>query len=209
MKLEDISLDDIYDFIESKSNTISPEIERYLDLMDKVRGMYLRSLKYGSKESIIKHLMKVEKLSRFLSNKIYNDAMEYFYCDNEISKQAWRNIIAEKQEKLINMSIAMAKDVSDLAKIGKMNIDLGILLQLDKEDTPELPLELFQKPFKLYSFDAKMLGLPTAVDRQKLSKFINKLPELTEKERQLIRQEALIEPLNIFPEDHENVRKSE
>ena len=209
MRLEDISLDDIYDFIDSKSNKISPEIERYLDLMDKVRGMHLRIAKFGSKEMILQHLMKVEDLSRYLANKVYNDALEYFYCDNHISKQAWRNIIVEKQEKLINMALHLVKDVSDLAKIAKMNIDLGILLQLDKEDPPELPTELFARPFKLYSFDAKMLGLPTAVDRGKLAKLIDALPELTEKERILIRQEALIEPLNLFPEDHENVRKSE
>lgn len=209
MRLEDISLDDIYDFIESKSNTISPEIERYLDLMDKVRGMHLRITKYGSKEMIVSHLMKVENLSRYLANKIYVDTLNYFYCDNEISKETWRNIIVDKQEKLINLAMQMVKDVNDVAKVAKMNIDMGILLQLDKEDPVELPMELFQRPFKLYSFDAKMLGLPTAVDKAKIAEFIDNLPELTEKERHLMRQEALLEPLNILPEDHENVRKSE
>lgn len=209
MNLDNISLDDIYDFIDSKSGKISPEIERYLELMDKVRGMHYNALRFGSKERIIKHLMKVEGLSRFLANKIYNNAMEYFFCDNEISKQAWRNVIAERQDRLINMAIALAKDVSDLAKISKMNIDLAPLLGLDKEDAPELPQELFDRPFKLYSYDAKMLGIPTAVDRKKLSKLIDDLPELTEKERSRIRQEALLEPLILLPEDHENVRKSE
>lgn len=209
MNLENISLEDIYDFIESKETTISPEIERYLHLMDKVRGMHLRVMKYGSKESILKHLMKVDGLSRYLANKIYNDALEYFYCDNEISKSAWRNIIAERQDRLINLAIELAKDVSDVAKIAKMNIDLGLLRQLDKEDPQVLPEELFQRPFKLYTFDAKMLGLPTAVDRNKLAEWIDTLPDLTEKERLLIRQESLIDPLKLFPEDHENPRKSE
>lgn len=209
MNIDDITLDDVYDFIESKSKKISPEIERYLDLLDKVRGMHLRITKFGSKDLIIKHLVKVEGLSLHTSNKIYNDTLQYFYCDTTISKEAWRNIIVEKQEKLINMAIQLIKDVSDIAKVAKMNTDLGILLQLDKEDPPVLPIELFQKPFKLYSFDAKMLGLPTAVDKEKIAEFIDKLPELTEKERQQIRQEALLEPLNILPENYENVRKSE
>lgn len=209
MNIENITLDDIYAFIESKTKTISPEIEKYLDLMDKVRGMYLRIGDFGSRDSIVNHLMRVEKLSRYLAQKVYNDALEYFYCENEISKQAWRNLIAEKHEKLINMAIEMAKDVNDLSKIAKMNMELGTLRELDKEDPIELPLEVFQKPFKLYSYDAEMLGLPTKVDRKKLLEFINELPELTEKERQLILQESLYEPLNLFPEDHENVRKSE
>lgn len=207
MKFEDITLEDIYDFIDSKSDKISPEIKRYLDLMDKVRGMYQNYLRFGTKEKIVKHLMKYEGLSRYLANKIYNNTMEYFYCDNEISKQAWRNIIAERQDKLINMSIELAENVSDLAKIAKMNIDLAPILGLDKEDPPELPTELFDRPFKLYTYDAKLLGLPTAVDKKKLGEFIDSLPELTEKERTRLRQEALIEPLTIFPEDHENVRK--
>lgn len=209
MKLEDISLDDIYDFIESKSNTISPEIERYLDLMDKVRGMHLRITKYGSKEMIVTHLMKVENLSRYLANKIYVDALNYFYCDNEISKETWRNILVDKQEKLINLAMQMIKDVNDAAKVSKMVVDLGVLIQLDKVDPFEPPMELFQRPFKLYSFDAKMLGLPTAVDKGKISDFIDNLPELTEVVRKRIRQEALLEPINILPEDHENVRKSD
>ena len=75
------------------------EIVDYLDLMDKIRGMHLRIDRYGGKDAIVNHLMKVEGLSRYLANKAYNQAMEYFYADNDISKEAWRNIIATNGEK--------------------------------------------------------------------------------------------------------------
>jgi hypothetical protein len=208
MKLEDINLDVLYDFIEhGNPDNADPNIIKYLEVLDKVRGMRLRFQHYPTKEHIVKHLMKVDKYSRYLAVQFYNDASEYFYCDTKISKEAYRNIYAEEQEKDIALARMLAKDVNDLSKISKMRADLAALRQLDKEEAEELPEEFFAKPWKLYAADAEFLGLPK-VDRHKLSKQIDKLPELSEKERVIIKREAAILPVKIFADVSEDPRKS-
>src|SRR5690606_26769527 len=122
---------------------------QYMLEMDKVRGMTLRIDKYASKEAIINHLVKVDKYSRYYATKLYNQAMEYFYCDSTISKTAWRNIYADKMEKVINFAIAVMKDTSDAAKVNRMIFEMGRLRQLDQLDKEELPDSLFDRPFKI------------------------------------------------------------
>jgi hypothetical protein len=115
--LRDIELDEIYDFIENGIPTDDKsETMIYMLEMDKVRGMALRIDKYASKDAIVNHLIKVDKYSRYFATKLYNNTMEYFYCDTTISKTAWRNIYAEKMEKVINFSIHVMKDASETAR---------------------------------------------------------------------------------------------
>jgi hypothetical protein len=59
---------------------------------------------------------------------------------------------------------------------------------------------------KLYSLDASISEFTSPADRNKLAKFIDDLPELTEREKIRIKQEALCLPLKIFPDEQENVR---
>lgn len=207
-KLEDINLEIISDFIETGNRSnVDPVILEYLDLMDKVRGMFLRFDKFGSRDHIINHLMKVDGFSRFLASNIYNDALEYFYCDSKISKDAWRNIYAEKMEKVINLAMLAIKDTSDASKVTKMIAEVATLRQLHVEDKEELPEEWFAKPWKLYAMDAEMLGMPT-VNRHKIAEQIDNLPELSEKEREMIKREAGALPIKIFIDGSEDARKS-
>jgi len=209
MKLEHITLEHIYDYIENGNpSNVDPAIVAYLDIIEKIRGMYLRFDKWGSKDAILKHLVKVDGHSRYFANNAYNDTLEYFYCENKISKEAWRNIYAEKMERNINLATMVAKDVSDIAKVNRMIKEAAELRQLDTEDPEELPLELFGRPWKLYTTDHNLIEGAAKVDRIKLKKQIEELPELSEKEREVIQREAGILPPNIFLPIDENPRKS-
>ena len=209
IELYDISLEEIYDFIENgampKNGNPSP-IMLYMLEMEKVRGMALRIDRYASKDAIVSHLMKVDGYSKHLADKLYNQTMEYFYCDTTISKAAWRNIYAEKMEKVVNFAIAVMKDASDASKVSKMIFEMGRLRQLDQPDKEEFPDALFARPFKIYTTDPEMIGLPT-VDRRKLAQFIDKLPELSEVQKEQIKREAQILPIKVFLEAHEDTRK--
>ena len=207
-QLEDISLDIIRDFIENGDRENADEgIIEYLDTIEKIRSMKLRFDEYPSKDHIIKHLIKVDGHSSYLANQLYNDTIEYFYCENKISKQAWRNLYAEEAEKDIALARMLAKDTSDLAKISRMRKELAELRGLDKEEKEELPEEWFAKPWKLYATDSEMLGLPS-VDRHKLASQIDNLPELSEKVREMVKREAGILPIKIFMDEQEDARKS-
>lgn len=206
--LRDISLEEIYDFIENGTpSEENSDVIIYMTEMDKVRGMTLRIDKFASKEAILSHLMKVDKYSRYFANKLYNQAMEYFYCDTDISKAAWRNIYAEKMEKVINFAIATMENTSDAAKVNKMILEMAKVRNLDQPDKDEFPEEMFTRPFKIYSVDPEFVGMPS-IDRSALAEFIDNLPELPEAHKIQIKREAQILPLKVFLDDDENPRKA-
>ncbi|WP_314243835.1 hypothetical protein [Empedobacter tilapiae] len=215
MKTENITLEDIYDFIDCKygPDDIIPAhkqpILKHLELLDKIRAMHLRIEQYGSEDHIVQHLISAEGLSRYLAKKYYNQALEFFYCDNEISKSAWRNIIADKMERGINAAIMAAKDTKDFVAATKLWIEVAKIRELDKVDPPQLNPDAAGRMFAIYTYDPKLLGLETIVDKNLVKKFIDNLENVTEREKQLAYQEAMLEPLKLFPEKHEDVRKSD
>lgn len=208
MTIDQINIRDIYDFMETGNPANAPEhIVQYLELLDKVHGMFLRTDKYGSRDAIIKHLMTADKMSRFKAAQVCDEAREYFYSDSKISKDAWRNIYADKIEMMINFAMQTVENVSDAQKVVKMLVDVANLRGVNEPDAEEIPAEVFQAPFVVYSCDAEFLGMPK-VNRQKLGEMIDKYPELTEKEKIQIKREALVLPLKIFPNEQEDARKS-
>lgn len=208
MTIDDISLEHVYDFMERGNMNNAPEaIVQYLDRLDKIRGMFLRIDKFGSKETIVKHLMLVDGMSRYKAMQVCDEAQQYFYADVKISKAAWRNIYAEKMEKAVNFGLLTMKDVSDAAKVVKMLADLGDMRGVNLEEKDELPASLFEAPWVVYSADAEFLGMPKP-NRNKISALIDSYPELSEKEKNHLKREALILPLNIFPDEQEDARKT-
>lgn len=207
--LRDIELDEIYDFVENGiPGDKTSDVMLYMLEMEKVRGMMLRLDKYASKDAVINHLMKIDGYSRYFATKLYNQAVEYFYCDTTISKSAWRNVIADKMEKVITFAIRTMKDTTDASKVGKMLFDLGKLRQLDQPDIDDFPEGLFDRPFKLYTLDPEKAGIEKA-DRRELSAFINELPEISELHKDILKREANILPQKIFLDKYEDPRHEE
>lgn len=207
MTLDKIDLQDIYEFMEKGSvSNAPPEIVQYLALLDKVRGMMLRIDQFSNDEVIIKDLILVDGLSRYKAKQLIDEAREYFYKDSKVSKSAWRNIYADKAEKMLHFAMLTVKDAKEAIAVIKSIRDLVDIRGLNEADKEELPDELFQRPLKLYSLDASISEFTSPADRNKLAKFIDELPELTEREKDRIKQEALCLPLTIFPDEQENVR---
>jgi hypothetical protein len=73
--------------------------------------MYLRIDQFGSKEAIIKHLM-VGQNTRYPVTKQHKCVMKHrsILPRFKISKDAWRNIYAEKMEKMINFAMLKVND---------------------------------------------------------------------------------------------------
>lgn len=206
--IDDLTLEDVYEFIEmGSSKRISPELEHYLHLLDKVRGMMNRIDKFANDEAIIKHLIQVDGLSRLRAKKLLNEAKEYFFNDKEVSRTAWRNFYASKLDKIINFAMMQMRDVADAAKIGKLVLDAMDARGLNEPEQEDLPTELFEKPVRIYSLDADVSEFTAKPNRIELAKIIDSFPELSEKEKMRIKQEALILPLKIFPDQHEDPRK--
>lgn len=208
MTIDQINIRDIYDFMETGNPANAPEhIVQYLELLDKVRGMFLRIDQFGSRDAIIKHLITVDKLSRYKAAQVCDEAREYFYSDSKISKSAWKNIYADKIEMMINFAMQRVQDVSDAQKVVKMLVDVANLRGVNEPDIEEIPAEVFQPPFVVYTSSAETLGIPKP-NRQRLAEIIDKFPELSEKEREHLKREAGIKRLILFPNEQEDARKS-
>jgi hypothetical protein len=208
MLINDVGLDDLKEFLETGDPDNAPEaIVQYIELLTRIHGMTLRIDKFGSKEAIIKHLIAFEGLSRYKASLIYNETLEYFYTDKEVSKKAWRNFYASIIDQEINFARRVKKDGADSKRIVEMAEKAANMRGAFDEEIEELPEELFRTPFIVYTCDSELLGLPT-VDRNRLSAQIDAYPELSEKEKIQIKREAQILPINIFPNEQENPRKS-
>ena len=209
MTIDQIDLQDIYEFMEKGDvKDASPEIVCYLHLLDKTRAMLLQIDQFSNDESIIKHLILVDDLSRYKAKKIIDEAREYFYSDKIVSKAAWRNIYAEKAEKMLHFAMQTVKDAKEAVAVIKAIKELLDIRGVNEEDKEELPAELFLPPMRLYSTDPRISEFTSPPDRIKLAKWIDSLPELSEKEKERIKQEALITTLTIFPDESQNPRKS-
>lgn len=206
--IKGVKLADCYEFVDSGSDEIPQELDVYFDLMDKVRSMHHRAADYGTKESIVKHLIKVEGLSRHIATKVYYDGLEYFYSSSELSQQAQRNIYADKIDRMIAIVEPFIQDVKDAKAVVSMIMDAWRARGLDKEQKEMIPEEWFKKTWNLYTTDALEAGLDP-INKIELSKQIDSYPELTEKEKAWLKKEALLEDLVLFPEANENPRRKE
>lgn len=209
IKLEDINLSHIYEYVNHGDIQEAPEaVVRYLELLDKARGMHLRVNEFGHKDAIVAHLKTHEGLTYYMANNIYNDAMEYFYCDKRISKDAWRNIIAQRKEKNYILAIQLAKDTKDVATADKILDGMAKVLGLDQPDPIEIPPGAYDQPFKMYSIDAQFLGLPV-VKRSEIKKLLDELPEISERLKVRLEEEAgLLPTVKLFLDEHEDPRQS-
>jgi len=208
MSIDDITLDQLQEFLNRGSMENAPQkMVDYVEMLDKVRGMLIRFDIYGSDEGVIKHLISFEKLSKYKARQIISEAREFFYISNTVSKNAWKNILADKMERAANMALMVAKDTSDVKKYVDILKEVGAMREVHVEDKEELPEGFFDKPINLMTLDASIFEFGNA-NRVGLEKFIDSLPELTEKEKNRIKSEAMILPLKIFPNEQEDPRKA-
>lgn len=210
-KLTDYNLEHLYEWIEEGQHGNVPEtFVQYVNLLDKIRGMMLRHDIYGSKEAIIKHLITFEpdlKGNRLKANQFYNETVEYFYADTEISKGAWRNLYADDLDKAYNLALALAENTGDIEKATKIKERAAKMRGLDKEAPVQFPDEALQKPFKIYTMEMdKHFELPNE-DRKAIELWIDEnTKDLPAKAIERIKQEAQILPVKIF-QDEEDPRK--
>ena len=203
----DISLDAIYDFVDNGDPKKAPEgVADYLQEMDKVRAMHLRIDKWGCKDNIVSHLIKVDGYSYYMANKLYHQTIEYFYCDVQISREAWLMKIAEGMEKDINLASLLAENVNDISKITKMRSELkSVILEAIPEVSP-FDDGSFSRPFKIYTMTPEDAGLPS-VNRPELAAWIDTFEDVSELVKERIKVEAGCLPGKYFLEEHENPRK--
>lgn len=208
VSFESVTLDQLHEFLQRGSMNNAPqELVDYVVMLDKVRGMIQRFDIYGNREGVIAHLVSFENLSKYKATQIYNEAIEYFYVDSGISKKAYANFYADRIEKAANAGFLVAQSVKDIKLCVDMLKEAAAMRELHVADEEEIPDSFYEKPINLLTLDPRIFEFGEA-NRVGLEKFIDTLPELTERQKLRIKQEALILPLKIFPDEQEDARKS-
>ncbi len=205
MKIPDCKYDQLLIYIESGAKGDLPRhLIEYVELLDLIRSMYAR---YESREAIINFICSDPyNLSPALASKRFAEALNLFYLDNEIKKKAWRNIYAEKLDRAADLVLKTARNAADIEIYKKIVDAAARMRQLDQADPPEIPQELYDRPYKIYSLDPATIGRKRP-DKRLLAKKIDELPDMPETEKDRLKEDALIKTPKFFqdgdePENH-------
>lgn len=189
MGIDESKYDQLLVYIDSGAKGNLPqELVEYTSMLELIRGMHMR---YENRQAIVKILQQPPySLSYYQATQRYSEAVNYFYLNHEIKKQAWRNVYAEKLDRaadLILKTATSSKDMDVYKNIIYAAMEARALSQPDQDDIPK---GLFEKPIKIYTIDPKLLGRKPA-DRRLIAKHIDSL-DVPESDKQRARNDAML-----------------
>ncbi len=200
--INDIELDDLLLFLETGNmQDAPPEIVEYVMMLDKIWGMHKRMLEFPNNESIINHLVLVNGLNRQKARQLVKDTLMYFHTENNLPKETWRSIIADKGLKSFTASIRLAKTARDFKDAFSILIELGKFMGWDNPEQ-EKPDENFLRQLQIVSADPTMFDLPQA-DRRAIGRFIDDLPDVPELVKKKAKKEVDGVPFKMLYKDGE------
>jgi len=198
-EFEGIHYSILLEYIETGNKDLigNDEMILYLEQLDKVRGWHYSLM---TENKIINALfLAYPKLSQRAAKTRYIDAVNYFYGDTEIKKEAYRNMAADEMYKAYTAAILSAKEPKDY----KIAVDIlyrsmEVRGSMDP-DPDKLPDHLFENKTPIYVMNPELVGLPAA-NRNLLAEQIDSMP-ITELKKRKLKQEGGIEALELFGED--------
>lgn len=198
MEIDESRYDQLLAYIDSGAkNNLPQEMVDYIGILELIRGMHMR---YENRLAIVNFLQRPPySLSYYQATQRYSEAVNFFYLDHDIKKQAWRNLYAEKLDRAADLVLKTATSAKDIDIYKNIIYAAMEARGLSKPDNEDVPKELFLKPVKIYTLDPRQLGRKRA-DRMILARHIDSL-DIPEAEKQRARSDAMIEDIEFLPED--------
>lgn len=160
----------IQDYIASGSKgSLSDDEQIYIDILTLI---YSLDGQYGKRRTIKFLTSPPFSFGYSHASDMYSEAVEMFYCNRKISKEALRAKMADEFDTLYIAARNAAQTTKDYEIASGILANKARALQLDKEDPQKLPPEMYPRPFRLLSLDPEAVGLP-AVNRQELARQID------------------------------------
>ena len=169
----------------------------YFEQIDYIRGLHFR---WESKTFIINAVaLKWPQMTKYEIARLYNETLNFFYLNNDVKVEAWRNIYAERLDNLG----ALAAEMNDLEQSRLCFMNAADIRGVTKNQPPQLPADLLDRRPVFYTIDIQKLGIPSVL-RTRLAEFIDKL-DLTDLEKNKYRREAMVDdtPFDLVIEDEE------
>lgn len=194
----------IQDYIAGGSRgELSNNEQLYIDILVMV---YSLDGQYGKRNTIRFLTRKPFSFSYEKASSMYAEALEMFYANRQVSKQALQAKFSERFDTLYALTMASAKTPKDYEIAGNLLMQQAKVLRLDQQDVEKLPAEQYQKQYRLLSLNTENIGLPPA-NRDLLASQIDSLTQPDAIKKRL-RMEAGIEDVDII-EILENVVQEE
>lgn len=183
--LDNLKYDKLQSFIVTgNSEDIPEDLIEYMSHLELVRSMYD---KYSSKAAILKVLRsRVYGYTEFMARKIFSEALNFFYSDNGVKREAWGNIYADKLDNLALLAIE-----SDDWEGARRCFADAAKLRMGEEHKTEIPTELLDRRPVFYTLNPEDVGLPGKVNRHKLAAWIDNLPDIDASERARIHRDGM------------------
>lgn len=160
----------IQEYIASGSpGTLSRKEQVYIDLLNLI---YSLDGQYGKRRTIKFLTTPPFNIPYQRASDIYAEAVELFYTNRKVSKEAMREKIADQFDSLYIAARNAAKETKDYERAANILVNKARALQLDKDDPVKLPAELYQPMYRLLSATPESIGLPAA-NRNELERQID------------------------------------
>jgi hypothetical protein len=196
LDFDDTSYEQLQAWVESgKTKGLPYDLVNYLSTLELVRSMYD---KYAQKKFIVKTLMLPPySLSEYRAHKMFSEALNFFYSNNEVKREAWANIYADKLDKLALIAI----ESNDYQTAEKCTMN-AVKLRMGEKSNQNIPKQLLERRPIFYTIRAKDVGLPEA-NRAKLAQWIDKLEDIPAEERNRMHRDGMTEKAegNVFEAD--------
>lgn len=182
----------LQDYIQNGSKDhLTEKEQQYLDVLFVLNSM---RRKYG-RENAINFIRKPPfNIEYRKARTMYDEAINLFYADDSIEKQAHRNALFEEMLSAATLVKATAKNARDMEVYADMIAKAYKIKGLDLPDPPQIPEELYKKPIKIYSLNPKAISMAEE-SRTDIAALIDEI-DISEREKIRLKQEAGVEDVN-------------
>ena len=186
----------LQDYIQSGSkDPLTEDEQEYYDALILTIGIYR---KYGRSQAVHFLMGKPFTTSRAVAARMIDEAINLFYFDDGVTRQAWRNLMFEEMRNAA-LTILKTEGITpdDLETYRRLMESAYKFKQLDAPD-PEEPddqQQARQREIKIFELDGKRLGLPV-INRDEVASLIDNL-DIRERDKERLRTDAGIKAVDI------------
>lgn len=183
----------IQDYIaEGSRGNLSQKEQVYIDLLTMI---YSLDGQWGKRRTIKFLTSKPFSFSYEQASNMYAEAIEMFFANRKVSKEAMRAKMADQYDTLYTLAMQNARTTKDFEIAAGILSSKAKVLRLDQDDPQQLPAENYSKQFRVLSLSPEVIGLPRA-NRDELARQIDGIvaPEAVKKR---LRVDAGIDDLDI------------
>ena len=183
----------IQDYIAGGSRgNLSQKEQVYIDLLTMI---YSLDGQWGKRRTIKFLTSKPFSFSYEQASNMYAEAIEMFFANRKVSKEAMRAKMADQYDTLYALAMRNARTTKDFEIAAGILSSKAKVLRLDQDDPQQLPAENYSKQFRVLSLSPEVIGLPRA-NRDELARQIDGIvaPEAVKKR---LRVDAGIDDLDI------------